>query len=424
MKLTTTLAFLVGSGSAMIAAPAAAQYGASAPAPTVKVPTQPEAAATPGRKFDISTQARKEIIALQAAVNAKNTAAIPAALAAAQAKAKTNDDKYVIAQLQLRVAIDAKDNAAIKAAIESVIASNATPPSESVPLYNNLGQLQLEAKEYDKAAASFERSLQLAPSDVNAMVLLAETRNAQGRAADAVGLLQKAIAARVAAGQKADETWYKREVALAYKAKLPVAPALARDWASAYPSPKSWRDAIVIYQTSSGLPEEGLIDVMRLAHAAGAMAGENDYYRFANALVLKGFPGEAKVALDQGFASNAISKSSPIFSQIYATATTKSQGDRASLAGSAKTALAGSAVKPVMVTADAYYGYGDYTQAVELYRAALTKAGVDKDLTNLRLGMALGRAGDKAGAIATLKSVGGAQAEIAKLWMAYLSTKA
>jgi TolA-binding protein len=77
-----------------------------------------------------------------------------------------------------------------------------------------------------------------------------------------------------------------------------------------------------------------------------------------------------------------------------------------------------------MVTGEAYYGYGDYQKSAELFRAALGKQGVDKDLANLRLGMALARAGDKAGATAALNAAGGAQAEVAKLWLTYVSTAA
>ena len=49
------------------------------------------------------------------------------------------------------------------------------------------------------------------------------------------------------------------------------------------------------------------------------------------------------------------------------------------------------------------------------------RSGVDKDLANLRLGMSLARAGDKAGATAALNAAGGAQAEIAKYWLTYLA---
>jgi hypothetical protein len=38
--------------------------------------------------------------------------------------------------------------------------------------------------------------------------------------------------------------------------------------------------------------------------------------------------------------------------------------------------------------------------------------------------MTLARSGDKAGATAALNAVGGNQAEVAKLWLTYLATKA
>ena len=77
-----------------------------------------------------------------------------------------------------------------------------------------------------------------------------------------------------------------------------------------------------------------------------------------------------------------------------------------------------------MRTGDAFFDAGDYGQAATLYRTALGKPGVDKDLANLRLGMALAMSGDKAGATASLQAAGGAQAEIAKYWMTYVATRA
>lgn len=412
MKLTPTAfgLLLAASGLAMTA-PAAAQNKAAEAAPAAKQP-------------QISSGARKEIVALQAAVNAKDAATIPAALAAAQAKAKNKDDQFVIAQLQLKAAVDAKDNAATLAGLQAVLASGYLAPAETLPLYMNVGQLNYNAKNYDPAGAAFEQALKIDPNNLEALVMLGETRNGQGRAAEAVGLIEKAIAAKTAAGQKADETWYKRSVALAFNAKLPTAPELSRKWVSAYPSPKTWRDTIRIYQTSSQLDDNGLVDTMRLAQATGALAGENDYFRFANTLVTKGFAGEAKLVLEQGFEAKSIDKSKATFSQLYSLATNKSQGDRASLDATAKTAVAAPTSRAAMTTAEAYYGYGEYQKAADLFRAALGKQGVDKDVANLRLGMSLARVGDKAGATAALNAAGGTQAEIAKLWLTYVATKA
>lgn len=420
----TALALALLIGGIALASPASAQNSSPPPAspPQATSPTGTPARAAPN--YDISKQARQPIIELQAAVNAKDTANIPAKLAAAQAKAKTKDDKYVIAQLQLKAAADRNDTATMSQAIDAMIASGAVPAADMAGLYNTLGKIHYNAKAFDRASAAFQRVLQLDPNNVDAMVMQGEALNSQGRTAEGVALFQKAIAARVAAGQKPEESWYKRGVALAYNAKLPNAAGLGREWVAAYPSPKNWRDAIRIYQTGSNLDDSALIDSMRLMAATGALSGENDHYRLASTLMLKGYPGEAKAVLDQGFAAKSIDKAKPTFSQLYALASTKAQGDRASLSASAKTALAAPTAKQAMTTADAYYGYGDYAQAAELYRAALTKSGVDKDIANLRLGMALARAGDKPGATAALNAAGGAQAEIAKFWLVYVNTRA
>ena len=424
MKINSNaLALLLG--GAVVASPALAQY--SAPPPPAQTPNLPKAetqAQAAGPQVKVSSGARKEIAALQTAVNAKDMAAIPAALAAAQAKAKTKDDHYAIGQLQLKAAVDAGDKAAMLTGLQAVLSSGFLSPAESLPLYMNVGQLSYNANNYDGASAAFEQVLKIDPNHLDATVMLGETRNKQGRTAEAVTLIQKAIAAKSAASQKADESWYKRAVALAFNAKLPNAPELSREWVAAYPTAKTWRDAIRIYQTSSQLDDSALLDTMRLAQATGALAGESDYFRYANTLVTKGFAGEAKLVLEQGFAAKSIDKSRATFSQLYGVATAKSQGDRASLDASASAAMSAPTARQAMTLAEAYYGYGEYQKSADLFKAALGKQGVDKDLANLRLGMALARAGDKAGATAALNAAGGAQAEIAKLWLTYVATHA
>jgi hypothetical protein len=49
---------------------------------------------------------------------------------------------------------------------------------------------------------------------------------------------------------------------------------------------------------------------------------------------------------------------------------------------------------------------------------------VDPAVANLHIGMALARAGDKAGATTALNAVTGPRAEIAKYWLLYVSQKA
>src|SRR4030095_15675585 len=179
MKLTP-IALAVMLGGFAAATPALAQYSSPPPA-AAKTETQAQAQ---GPKINVSSGARKEIAALQAAVNSKDAAAIQAALAAAQAKAKTKDDHYAVGQLQLRAAVDANDKTAMLAGLQAVIGSGFLSAAETVPLYRNVGQLHFAGKSYDAAGAAFEQILKIDPNDLEATVMLGETRNAQGRAAE------------------------------------------------------------------------------------------------------------------------------------------------------------------------------------------------------------------------------------------------
>jgi hypothetical protein len=73
--------------------------------------------------------------------------------------------------------------------------------------------------------------------------------------------------------------------------------------------------------------------------------------------------------------------------------------------------------------ADSLYGYGQYAEAAELYRAALQKGGVDANLANTRLGEALALAGQRAQAEAAFHAVTGPRAELAQYWLLWLSSR-
>lgn len=374
------------------------------------------------RKFDISSGARKSISDLQTAVNAKDTANIPAKLAAAQAAAKTNDDKYIIAKLQLQAAAASNDNAAIIAALEALVNSGSATNGELVPSFINLGKIAYNAKDYPKASNYFSQALKINPDEIDGLVMSAEAQNALGQPAAGVESLRKAIRLQGATGQKADENWYKRAFAFASTAKTPNAVDVGIEWVRAYPTTKNWHDLLRVYQSMNDMDVMAGLDVSRLMYTTNSLTSEGDYFRLAGPLVTKGFPGEAKAVMDQGLAKGAFTKDNASLGPLYASAVAKSAGDRASLDTAAKAASAQPLATKIVVIADAYAGYGDYAKAADLYKAALGKTGADKDLINLRLGMTLARAGDKAGATAALGAVGGTQTGTAKLWLAYVAT--
>ena len=104
-------------------------------------------------------------------------------------------------------------------------------------------------------------------------------------------------------------------------------------------------------------------------------------------------------------------------------AITRAASDRTSLAGERSAALAGANGGAALRVGDALFSYGDYGQAAELYRAALQKGGQDANLVNTRLGAALALAGQRAEAEAAFQRVTGPRAELAQLWLLWLSSR-
>jgi cytochrome c-type biogenesis protein CcmH/NrfG len=425
MKSTITAAAVLMAGAALAASPASAQstYGAQAAPQQSAAPAQQAPAENPNaiktHTPKISRESSKAIQQLQKDISDKNTAAIAADIVAANAAAKNGDDRYIIGILQLKAAAQAKDNAGIAAGIEAILASGSTTQDEKFPLYLNLAQTYSSMNQDARAAQAYNQALQLNPASVDATAGLAEAKVSAGQAAEGLALLEKGIALQSAGGGHAPEKWYTRALQIAYKAKLPQAMEISREWIAAYPTSEAWTNALAVYQNLQQLDDAQTLDLLRLKRATGSLAPA-DYFTYGDVAVRQGYSGEAAAVLDEGFAANKIKRSDPSFSQLYSLASGKSKGDKASLAAAPS---ASAAASQLTGTGDAWFGYGDYAKAADFYRAALAKGG-DSNRNNLHLGMALARQGDKAGAAAALAKVTGPAAELAKFWQVYTNGKA
>ena len=406
--------FQIAAGTALALALAAGS-AAQAQAPAA-------AAAAPQRQIKLSGKAQKAIVDLDAAVKAKNYAAVPALVAAANAVAQTKDDRYAIATRQLSAAIDTNDYPGLVVAADAMTAGGGTA-AETGKIYLFAAQKLIAAKQLAPAEAALARLIAVDPNNSDAMLLKSDVLFQQNKVAESIVLLSQAIDKQKAVGA-VPEPWYQARVARAYNAKLPAVYDYSRQWVVAAPTPGHWKDAINIYRNMSGLDRPALIDLMRLARVTKSISGEADYYAWGQSLINRGYPSTALAILQEGAAAGSITLAMPSIAPLVTSARARAAGDKASLATTSKTALTAATAAPAMRAADGNLDAGDFTQAATLYRAALTKTGVDKDLANLRLGQALLQSGDKPGAMVALQAVGGSQAEIARYWMAYAQTRA
>jgi hypothetical protein len=184
-----------------------------------------------------------------------------------------------------------------------------------------------------------------------------------------------------------------------------------------YPTAENWRSALVIYGDANRFDDQTQLDLMRLQRFAGALSGERDYYEYALLADKVGLPGEAKAIVDEGKAKGAYNASSKAINEIGTLAGTKVASDRGSLAAAEKSAAGAANGRSALGTGDAFFGYGDYAKAAAMYRLALQKGGIDANTANLRLGMALAKAGQAAEAKQAFAAVNsGPRAEIAQFW--------
>lgn len=409
---------------ALIAAPADAQR-----APRGER-AQPKAAPTPTgqlqagqRTLAISKEARPAIATLKAAVDARDAAAYATAFPAAQAAVKNADDRYAVATLQLQYAQAGTDKAAQIAALEALIASGGSSAEQVTRYHRAIGELAFETGKFDRSAQAFEEVARANPNDYDVLSNISIVRARQGRDADAMTALDRAIAAKRATGQPVPEDWIKRVRGLAFRQKNnPLALRSNYDLLAAYPNAQNWRDALELHQSLVPLDETGELDRLRLMRAAGALHGERAYRYMAEVLLQRGFSGEAKSVLDEGVAKGQVNRSEPTFAALIRQADTRAAANRGTLA-SAEQGL--TTARQFQGIGDANYGFGNYAKAAELYRRALAAGGGDASLLNLRLGMALAQAGDKAGAQTALNAVTtGPRADLARYWLLWTNSRA
>lgn len=333
----------------------------------------------------------------------------------------TPDDVYMTNALRLNSALATKDNALIEKSLTAMIASGRVSDADKPKFLRTIGSLALDRKDYQGATKAFEELIAIDPGNSENIIALAELYNSQKQSAKAVETINRAIEAKKASGQPVDQSWYRRALGIAYDGKLtalvqPAALALVR----AYPNPVNWRDAVVITRDAfPSLDDQTELDFLRLQAATGALNGERDFVEYADTALGKGYPGEAQFAVNEGIAKKMLDPAKPLVKELKSTADSKVGADKAALPGLERE-IKGNG-KLAVATGDAYYGYGDFAKAATLYRQGVGNNLADQDTANLRLGMALARAGDKAGAAAALNAVkAGPRAALAKYWLAFI----
>ncbi|MBU6267806.1 MAG: hypothetical protein KGN34_09715 [Sphingomonadales bacterium] len=358
-------------------------------------------------------------------------AAAPAQLAAAEAGAKNGADKSVVGQWGMLVGTVLSDSKLVQHALQDVVDSGKGTPAEQATNQFKLGVTAYQNQDYATATRVLTPLVAANYSDDVAAEALALSYTSQNQTNEALNALKTAAAARKAAGGTVPDSWLLRANQIAYKAKNP---ALGNEWAiltvTYAPTPKNWIESAQLLRIYNGYTSQEALDLARLLSRSGALAGDKarakqEYLDYISTADARRQPGEVLAVIDAATASGALAATDAAVVDAKTLATARLGPDKASLPA-LYTQSHGAAASAAVVagTADAYLGYGDAAKAVELYKIALTKPGVDTARVLTRLGIAQIDAGDAAGALDSFGKVTGPRAPLAQFWAVYAKQKA
>jgi hypothetical protein len=319
-KVALAAATILG-GSALLATPALAQYPSQSQNQPQQAPPQQnqqaQAAQGQQQRFNLS---RAEQTALNPLIQANaaagtarqqgqtpNWSAVQALVPAAEAAARGNDAKYLLARVQLDIALGTNDIAGQERAITALLANPSTPRESTGPLrsaqntiLNQRAEQAFRANDFATAERIYGQLLQATPGDQRIINNLALVRSRMGNTAGALEPVLGQIRTAEAAGQRASEDLYQRVWRVYHSAnQRPQALEALRSLLAAYPTPTNWQLALDVAREGRSGDVNLLLDSYRLARVANAVRPA-DYLPFAVTLDQAGLPGETKAVIDAG----------------------------------------------------------------------------------------------------------------------------
>lgn len=386
---------------------------------------QAEAKTETGSAFSAGAAFRSAVQRAQASLTAGDVTGAGGLIASLNAM--TPFEKYLKASLSMELAVKRNDVVAQRKAIADMLESGAAPQAQIGHLNYVSGYLSYQTGAIDNAVVYLTRARELGVTDPKAALLLVESYVRQRKFDDAAQLLDQTIAQQKQAGQAVAPSWYDRAttIALARRDWGAVARYNSARLIGAPISAPVWRSALAVYMENARPDKEAQLDLYRLQAATGALASERDYQGYAALAAAQGYAAEAKSVLDAGISGGQLQRNDPIAAPLIKTVTPRAVTYLASVkALPGKAAGAASAAKAEQ-DGDRLLANSQFADAVPYYRAALDKGTADKDRTATRLGIALARSGDFAGARTALAQVTGTGpwSQIATFWSAWVDVR-
>lgn len=327
-------------------------------------------------------------------------------------------DSFVINELRGYCALSSGDNGtAIRAYETNLGSSYATNKGARTKA---LMQLHYNTRNYPKAIEYGRQAQKAGFADGDVNTLLAQSYYQQGDFKATRAFTADLIAQSERRGQPPRQNYLQLNLNACIKLKDTACETAGFEkLVTYYPNPEGW--ASLMQSMLKGGPDVTLLNSFRLATEVGALTRAEDYTEHAQLALERGLPGEALSAMEAGFARKVFTDQRDIDrnTRLLNSAKSKVPAEKAGLAAADQRAAAGASADDDLRVAQAFMSYGQNAQAVAAAQRAVRKNnGKTPGEAQLILGLTQFKAGDKAAAVKSFKSVKGDPSieRVAKLW--------
>lgn len=413
-----------GSGSAFAVAAALAGgtvLGAALTATPAFAQRSEQQAASYSEEFAAAYQPVSAIVNAEDGDYAAAKAQLPGVLALVQ----TADDRFAAGNLSLILGNKLKDPALQRQGLELMVASGKADPAQLGQFQFFIGSLAFNAEDWAAARTALQAAIAAGYSEGEPEALIAESYFSEGLSAQGLDYLKGVIDQRAAAGQAVPETWLLRGLQVAYSAQLSQQ---ANDWSALLvannPTEENWTKALQVVEAVNTLEPQVQLDLLRLMSVTNALSQRREYVNYIETADPRIMANEVAAVLDKAVQAGVLSTSDEYYTEIKRVVDERAPADRAeapTLAAEARSAATG---RPAQSAGDVFLSLRSFAEAEEMFKLALEKGGVDRDQILTRIGIAQAQQGKYAEAKATFTQVSGARAPVARMWNAYVSSRA
>lgn len=354
---------------------------------------------------------------------------LTAEVQAAQAAAKTEDDKLIAGQFGVTLGGMSGDMKLRQNGAQMMVDSGKLKPDQ-LPTYQfYLGNFAYGAGDYPAAAKALNAALDAGFQHEQLVPLMLQAFTKANMGAQGLAAAKKAFDARKAAGQPIPQDWISRANVVAYQAKSgPDAIAFSTMLVDEYPSNFNWLASAQMIRTFGGLDPQATLDLFRLMDRSGALDNEaqyvaGEYKEYIETADPRKNPGEVVAIIQKATSGGKLSASDASVADARTNASGRIAADKASLPGLVREAKGAADGKTALLAGDVALNYADATQAEQMYSLALQKGGIDANTALTRLGIAQYDLGKLAEAKASFAKVTGPRTTVAGLWSVLAGNK-